>query len=49
MFANIWMYWKLKLLHHVNMKCNIKFIDYHLSIYWLAFVLYFNPTILHNL
>ena len=31
MFANIWMYWKVELLQHVNMKRNIKFIDYLLA------------------
>ena len=53
MFANIWIYWKVELLQHVNMKHNNKFYWYvksfHLTIYWQFVVLYFNLTIFHNL
>ena len=53
MFANSWIYWKVELLQHVNMKHNNKFYWYvksfHLTIYWQVVVLYFNPAIFHNL
>ena len=52
-FANIWIYWKVELLQHVNMKHNNKFYWYvkrfHLTIYWQVVVLYFIPTIFRNL
>ena len=41
------------LLQHVNMKHNNQFYwhvkSFHLTIYWQVDVLYFNPTIFHNL
>ena len=53
MFANSWIYWKVELLQHVNMKHNNKFYWYvksfHLTIDWQVVVLYFNPAIFHNL
>ena len=53
MFTNSWIYWKVELLQHVNMKHNNKFYwfvkSFHLTIYWQVIVLYFNPTIFHNL
>ena len=53
MFAITWIYWKVELLQHVNMKCNNEFYRYvesfHLTMHWKVFVLYFNPTIFHNL
>ena len=52
-FAINWIYWKMELLQHVNMKRNNKCYWYvksfQLTIYWQVFVLYFNPTIFHNL
>ena len=49
MFANNRIYWEVELLQQVNMECNKTFYWYaksfHLTIYWQAFVLYFNPTI----
>ena len=46
-------YRKVELLQHVNLKRNKKFYWYvksfHLTIYWQVYVLYFNPTIFHNL
>ena len=48
-----WIYRKMELLQHVNMKRINKFYWYvksfHLTIYWQVFVLCFNPTIFHNL
>ena len=53
MFADNLIYWKVELLQLVNMKRNDKFYlyvkNFHLTIYWQVFVLYFNPTIFHNL
>ena len=45
----MFIYWKVELLQHVNMKHNNTLYWYvksfHLTIYWQVFVLYFNPTI----
>ena len=51
MFAINWIYWKVELLQHVNMKHNNKFYWYVKSFdfYRQVFVLYFNPTISQNL
>ena len=53
MFANNWIYWEVDLLLHVNMnrnnQCYWYVQSFHLTIYWQVFVLYFNPTIFHNL
>ena len=53
MFANSQIYWKVQLLQHVNIKHNNKFYwyvkNFHLTTYWQVVVLYFNPTVFHNL
>ena len=53
MFAINWIYWKVELLQHVNMKHNNKCYWYvksfHFTIFWQVFVLHFNPTIFHKL
>ena len=53
MFAINWIYWKVELLQYVNMKhdnkCYWYVESFHLTIYWQVFILYFNPTIFHNL
>ena len=54
MLTNNWIYCrKVELLQHVNRKHKNKFCWYakssHLTFHWQVFVLYFNPTIFHNL
>ena len=53
MFVIHWIDWNVELLQHVNMKRNKKcywFVKrFNFTIYWQVFVLYFNPTIFHNL
>ena len=36
MFANYWIYWKVELLQHVNMKRNNKFYWYVKVFIWLS-------------